>query len=171
MKRFVNHIALVLLIVSACEDPLEDKVFTSEDAHVRFEFRDPAERTNDPTNIPLDTFRISYEQADTLRIPVVLASRPLAEAVEVQFSVQTSENIAPGQDVFMYEDNFTETDFELQIAPGAFETHLLLVYAGTLRETAEVSLELTSVSPDFLNLGFPGSRAERKTFTVVLEEP
>ena len=171
MKLLYHHIALVFLLAAACEDPLEDKVFTPEDAHVRFEFQDPDERADDPTNLPLDTFRISYMQADTLRIPVVLASAPLAETVEIQFSAQTSENIALGQDVFLYEDNFAETDFRLQISPGSFATQLLLVYAGTLNETADVSLELTAVSPDFLSLGFPGPDAKRKTFTIVLEEP
>ena len=171
MKHIVRHIALILLLASACEDPLEDKVFTPEDAHVRFEFQDPDERADDPTNLPLDTFRISYAQADTLQIPVVLASPPLAETIEIQFSVQTSENITLGQDVFLYEDNFAETDFRLQISPGSFVTQLLLFYTGTLNETADISLELSSVSPGFLNLGFPGPRSERKTFTIVLEEP
>jgi hypothetical protein len=168
MKFVYKHIALLLLLLSACTDPLEDKVFAPQNAHVRFEFNTSSGPTN-PTTIPPDTILINQNADNTLRIPVILSSSPLEEEVRISYSVQTSGNIQP-EDYILIDNGQSAEDFLLTIPPAAFETAIVLLINNPPGEDGYIRLRLEGVTPDFLSLGLPGPQQQRRSFTILFDD-
>ncbi|MFP4096811.1 MAG: hypothetical protein ACLFUB_20175 [Cyclobacteriaceae bacterium] len=165
MKLLYYHIALILLLAAACEDPLEDKVFAPQNAHVRFEYREVANGVIAPQLIPLDTLELPVGTLDTLLIPVILSSSPINETVVISYTADYSSNIQQG-DILLREEGDSETDFLLNIPPGSFEAKVFVLINEPIMQEAYLTLRLEEVTPDFLNLGLPGPQAQRRSFTI-----
>jgi len=167
-KYFITSaICLGVLWLKSCSDPLEEKLFDPANAHFRFEY---TEGTPAPTNIPLDTLNLPIADLPlALQVPVAFSSLPVSETSRVRFTASQSGNLSTNEDFRLLEDG-QPTDFELSYAPGEHEKVITVELEEGIPAGSFLRLTLTESIPENINLGFPGPRQERKSFTILFEE-
>jgi len=164
------HLLLLALgLFTACGQAFDDNVLPENLSHIRFEFKNPALNPNDPTNIPLDTFSVVQGGADSIFVPIVLSGQSPDQQVELSLLVSGSANFVPNEQVLLKNIDGTPSNLFLSIAPGTFQTGIWLVWQDLPAQQGFLQLQLDSVSPAGLGLGLPGPRAQRRSFTLIVQ--
>jgi hypothetical protein len=169
----MRYLVLLIALLSACNDPLADKLPDEDTAHVRFEFYGPATNVPEQIRIPIDTYTTSRYRTDTLEVPVVLSSLRQEGEVVIDYSAMPATNIRLGTDVILLERQegagFQDTDYRLVIPQGETRTSVYVVLGQPLPAPGSLQLRLIQVSPDRISAGFPGQAGGRSRFTIVYE--
>lgn len=166
--RIIYTLFVLYLLATACQDPRKDQrddnIFDPANAFVRFDYE------NQLIGTAQDTVSIAPDRSADLLIPVALSAPAQSNDVRLRFRVRASSGLVAGTHYELLNElgeSFSET--LIVLPPGDFDHTLIYRPLATAPNSGEsLTLELTEVDPNTINLGFPGS-GRGSTFEITIQ--
>ena len=171
IQKLATYLSMIAILGwLGCEDPRatqrEENIFNPDNAFIRFNFDN---QVNTPAKDSV-IISASAPEDSLLVIPIALSAAPQTQEVLVQVTYEAPDSLAPANNWMLFgEDGESVFDRNLSIIPGTFDYELTFNRLDTLPYPGRLILLLEKVSPDFINLGFPGS-GRGQTFELIIQE-